>query len=115
MASFADRFNDTYRFGLGMGLHVDFFISFAFWGFLQINFYDMPNLQRFKMERKTELDFRNRLVSFVHGLVALVLSGYAIYFFEYGCDDQVQTEFKLTLGQYPLNLARPPATGYADR
>lgn len=88
MASFADRFNDTYRFGLGMGLHIDFFISFAFWGFLQINFYDMPNLQRFKMERKTELDFRNRLVSFVHGLVALVLSGYAIYFFEYGCGDQ---------------------------
>jgi len=46
-----------------------------------MNFYDMPNLERFKMKRETELDFRNRMVSFVHGLMALWLSGYAVFFF----------------------------------
>lgn len=88
MSSLSERFADTYNFGLGMGLHVDFFMSFIFWGFLQLNFYDAPNLTKFNMKRKTELDFRNRLVSFVHGLVALILSGYAIFHFEYGCGDQ---------------------------
>jgi len=59
------------------------------WSFVQFNFFDMPNLERFKMKRATELDFRNRMVSFVHGLFALILSGYAIFGFPYYCGDEV--------------------------
>lgn len=62
--------------------------SFIFWSFLQITFYDQPKLARFNMKRETELDFRNRLVSFCHGLLALTLSAYQVFRVPYTCGDR---------------------------
>jgi TLC domain len=52
-------------------------------------FYFVPNVAAYKMPPKTELDFRNRIVSFFHGLSALVLTSYQVFFVPYSCGDAV--------------------------
>ena len=39
------------------------------------------------MKRETELDFRNRLVSFCHGMLALILSAKQVFQIPYACGD----------------------------
>jgi hypothetical protein len=62
--------------GTGLGLAVDIAITCTFWTAVQILFFQYPNLEPYKLDRKKYLDVRNRMVSFVHGLSALALSAY---------------------------------------
>ena len=66
-------------FGSGHGLVCDFAISFVFWSTVQAILMQWPDLSCYKIERKTYLDLRNRMVSFIHGLVALLLSAYQVF------------------------------------
>ncbi len=68
---------------------MDIAISFVFWSLVQVLFYFVPNVAAYKMPLKTELDFRNRIVSFFHGLSALVLTSYQVFFVPYSCGDAV--------------------------
>ena len=72
-------------FGSGYGLIVDFLVSTTFWTTLQIVFFQFPNLDAYKMNRSNYLDFRNRMVSFVHGMVCLSLSAYHFAFMRTEC------------------------------
>ncbi len=47
-----------------------------------------PDLTAYKIAPKTELDLRNRMVSFIHGLVCLVLTSYQVFAVPYYCGDQ---------------------------
>jgi len=60
--------------GTGLGLPTDFIISGLIWTLLQVFFMKWPDLRAYKIEKKTYLDLRNRMVSFVHGLLALILT-----------------------------------------
>jgi hypothetical protein len=60
----------------GRGLVADFALGTVAWTLLQMALFQWPDLTAYKMDRKTHLDFRNRLVSFIHGVCVLLLSGY---------------------------------------
>ena len=60
----------------GHGMAIDFVAGTIAWTLLQVILFKWPDLSAYKMDRKTYLDFRNRLVSFIHGTVVLCLSGY---------------------------------------
>ena len=75
------------EFGSGYGLASDFFISIAFWTVVQIAFFQFPNLDAYKMSRGDYLDFRNRMVSFIHGLACLCLSGYHMVYMRTDCGE----------------------------
>lgn len=81
------NYNTTYEYGSGQGLIVDLLIPFVFWSLLQCVFYSWPNLEVYKIAPKTELDLRNRMVSFFHGATALGLSAYQVFCVPYGCGD----------------------------
>ena len=50
-----------------------------------------PDLSYYKIERKTYLDLRNRMVSFVHGIVALALTATQVFFASQICGDSTTT------------------------
>jgi hypothetical protein len=60
----------------GHGITADFVVFTVGWTLLQVLLFQWPDLSSYKMDRKTHYDFRNRLVSFIHGVVALVVSAY---------------------------------------
>ena len=73
--------------GSGLGLAGDFMISCLFWSILQVILMQWPDLSVYKIERKTYLDLRNRMVSFIHGLAALILTAYQVFFTDQKCGD----------------------------
>ncbi len=66
--------------GSGCGLLCDIAVSCLFWSLFQVVLMQWPDLTTYKIERKTYLDLRNRMVSFVHGIVALILSASQVFF-----------------------------------
>ena len=79
--------NAQNKFGSGYGLIPDFLISTTFWTTLQIIFFMFPNLDSYKMSRSNYLDFRNRMVSFVHGIACLCLSSYHFLYMRTDCGE----------------------------
>lgn len=73
--------------GSGYGLGCDMAVSCIFWSLMQCVLMIYPDLTVYKIERKTYLDLRNRMVSFVHGLVALVLSAISMYMVGQSCGE----------------------------
>ena len=57
---------------------VDTLISSAIWTILQVILFQWPDLSSYKLKRVPYLDFRNRMVSFIHGLLAIALSFYCM-------------------------------------
>ena len=80
-------FNDkgTEPLGLGYGLMVDMVVSIVAWTLLQVVFFYWPDLTTHNFKRNTELDFRNRMVSIVHGFIACNLCFYMVCTQEYVC------------------------------
>ena len=64
----------TAPFGFGYGMAADISASCILWTLLQIIMLQWPDLSAYKMKRNTYLDFRNRQVSIVHGILILSLS-----------------------------------------
>jgi hypothetical protein len=54
-------------------------------------------MKRYNLPKKTELDFRNRCVSFLHGSLALFLTAYQVFFLPRICGDQTTQIVYLTL------------------
>jgi hypothetical protein len=73
---FEAEYTQTMQFGSGLGLFVDIGISFFFWSTVQLFLVRWPDLTLYQISPKTELDLRNRMVSFIHGLVCLVFTTY---------------------------------------
>ena len=61
-------------YGTGFGLFPDFVFSSVMWTLIQVVFFYWPDLSHIKKGRNAELDFRNRMVSFIHGIVIFGLS-----------------------------------------
>ena len=76
---------------------IDITISFLFWSSIQLILVKWPDLKCYKIEPKTELDLRNRMVSFLHGLTALFLSAYQVFFVPYSCNDAISAANYLIL------------------
>jgi len=75
------------KHGSGYGLAADMLISTFIWSMIQVFFFQVPDLSSYKLERNSYLDLRNRFVSFIHGNVALLLTGYQIIFVPSACGD----------------------------
>lgn len=78
-------------------LVADFGTFFCMWFFLQYLLSEWPDLKAYKMKVKTYNDFRNRQVSFLHGLTVLLLSAYQVYSKPSECGDDNNKFTYLTL------------------
>ena len=74
------NFGQEATHGTGFGLCLDFTISTIAWTLLFILFYNYPDLSAFRMKHEVYLDFKNRMVSFVHGVSVIFVSAYHIIF-----------------------------------
>ena len=85
--------------GTGYGLLPDFILTTVFWTILLAILFNWPDFSAFELTEKINLDMRNRMVSFIHGLLILLLSAYQVYFAFTECGDATNaTEyFILTL------------------
>ena len=75
----------TEPLGSGYGLILDTLISSTTWTILQVILFYTPDLTQYKMSRNTELDFRNRMVSLIHGISSSLLSAYIMITTAYVC------------------------------
>ena len=73
--------------GGGYGLIPDFAASTVAWTILQVILFQWPDFSAYDLKRKVHLDLRNRMVSFIHGIVILLLSSYQVYFAFTECGD----------------------------
>ena len=73
--------------GTGFGLVPDFIFSAIAWTFLLVILSNWPDLSAHNLKREINLDMRNRMVSFIHGLFILLLSAYQVYFAFTECGD----------------------------
>eukprot|EP00401_Gymnodinium_catenatum_P022582 CAMPEP_0117522464 /NCGR_PEP_ID=MMETSP0784-20121206/34221_1 /TAXON_ID=39447 /ORGANISM="" /LENGTH=79 /DNA_ID=CAMNT_0005318537 /DNA_START=87 /DNA_END=322 /DNA_ORIENTATION=- len=64
--------------GSGYGMLTDVALSSALWTLLQVILFQVPDLSAYNLNRAHELDFRNRMVSFTHGIFAVALSLYSV-------------------------------------
>merc|ERR1712032_510867 len=85
--------------GTGYGLLPDFGLSTAVWTTLLVILCNWPNLSAYELTEKINLDMRNRMVSFIHGVLILLLSAYQVYFAFTECGDATNSTeyFILTL------------------
>ena len=71
------------------------FISFLIWTSLYIVVANMPFLlfkpQHVQLKKIDDLDVRNRMISFIHGMVLLIFSGYQFYVMPGSCGDENTT------------------------
>ena len=81
------NFDQEATHGTGFGLCLDFAISTVAWTLLFILFYNYPDLSAYKMKYEVYLDFKNRMVSFVHGVSVIFLCAYHIMFTFTECGD----------------------------
>lgn len=63
-----------------------FLISFVVWNILNIIVFQLP-IPDSKLPRNDYLDLRNRITSFIHGFIILILSGYNTYFVHSSCGE----------------------------
>ena len=73
--------------GSGFGLFPDFFLSSVVWTAFFIFCFNYPDLSAYKMKEEVNLDMRNRMVSFVHGVLILLMSAYHSLFTFTECGD----------------------------
>ena len=67
--------------GTGYGLISDFALSTAIWcTFFAIIYFGKDHELVSNLPKGTYLDLKNRMTSFVHGVLILLLSGYHMYF-----------------------------------
>ena len=71
--------------GSGYGLAPDLVLSSAIWTLLQVVLFQWPDLSAYKMKRIPYLDMRNRMVSFIHGILCMNLCAHYMVFGDYGC------------------------------
>ena len=71
--------------GSGYGLVPDLVLSSALWTILQVVLFQWPDLSAYKMKRIPYLDMRNRMVSFIHGILMMCLCAHYMAFGDYGC------------------------------
>ena len=65
--------------GTGYGLIPDLVLSCTAWTLLQGVFFYWPDLTHLKPKREAELDFRNRMVSWWHGVIMIALCSYQFF------------------------------------
>lgn len=65
---------------------IEFLISFALWNILNLIVMNLK-LNDGHLKRADWLDFRNRIVSIIHGVLVLVLSTYNTFFVHSGCGE----------------------------
>lgn len=63
---------------------VNILVSFVFWNVINLIVFALP-LPDKNLKRADYLDMRNRITSFFHGSVTMVLSGYHMYFVHSEC------------------------------
>ena len=73
--------------GTGYGLLADFAFSTTLWTCLLVILFRYPDLSAYNLKQEVNLDMRNRMVSFIHGLLILLLSAYQVYFAFTECGD----------------------------
>ena len=71
--------------GSGYGLVPDFILSSIIWTLIQIILFQWPDLSSYKLKRIPYLDLRNRMVSFIHGVLMLVLTLHFLLVYDYRC------------------------------
>jgi len=71
--------------GSGYGLVPDLVLSSAIWTLIQVVLFQWPDLSTYKLKRIPYLDMRNRMVSFIHGILCMNLCAIYMAFAEYGC------------------------------
>ena len=69
-------FDKKAELGIGYGLVADLAVSSSLWATFQIILFQWPDLSKYKMKRIPYLDMRNRMVSFWHGLISMLLVTY---------------------------------------
>ena len=62
-------------------------MSTLIWISIQTVLFQVPDLSKYNLDRNKYLDFRNRLVSFIHGILCLLLSSYVAYLKFSSCGD----------------------------
>ena len=55
---------------------IDLALSSTFWTLLQFVLFQWPDLTHYKLKRVPYLDMRNRMVSFLHGLMCIAVTSY---------------------------------------
>ena len=73
--------------GTGYGLAPDIALSTIVWTTLFAVLYNYPDLSSFNLKNEIDLDLRNRMTSFVHGVLILLLTAYQVYFAFTECGD----------------------------
>ena len=58
---------------------------------IQVILFQWPDLSAYELKREVYLDLRNRMVSFIHGIMALLLSSYQMYFAFTECGDMTNS------------------------
>ena len=78
------------QFGSGYGLLADVAAAASFFGLAYLPVHNFLDLSSFNMKKSIDLDLRNRLISFLHGLIAIALSTQVVFFYwqECGADTQ---------------------------
>ena len=71
--------------GTGYGLIPDLTASCITWTLIQVILFQYPDLSSYKLKRFPYLDLRNRMVSFIHGILMLVMSLHFLLLADYGC------------------------------
>jgi TLC domain len=97
---------------------IEFFISFTLWNILNMIVMNLK-LNDSHLKRLDWLDFRNRIVSIIHGLFILFLSAYNTFFVHSGCGES-NTRFEellmtFTNGYFMYDLVAMAYLGILDK
>ena len=97
---------------------IEFIISFTLWNILNIIVMNLK-LNDGHLKRLDWLDFRNRIVSIIHGIFILFLSAYNTFFVHSGCGER-NTRFEeilmnFTNGYFAYDFAAMAYLGILDR
>ena len=68
------------KLGSGFGLIADLFFFGTFWTLLQVVFFIWPDFSHIDIKRVPYIDLRNRQVSFIHGLIGLIVGLSKLFF-----------------------------------
>ena len=80
MATIID-FSGEYEFGIGYGMLFDILLSAVFFTMIYLLIHNFLDLTSYNMKRSIDLDVRNRIVSGIHGLICVFISGRVSLFY----------------------------------
>ena len=80
------------QFGIGYGLLADIASSATIFALAYLLVHNLLDLTSYKMQRSVDLDFRNRIISFIHGLIAIFLSVRITVFYPQECGASTQPD-----------------------